>query len=139
MRTDGGTLHCQEKGALTQDLEKGAAVSDFQMKASQHGQEVPCMRLRTATRAKVENDPPSPIATRAKERGEVETAIRQGMRLHPSAKRISSHPEVTPFVVEPDPGLPTNEDTAPNTPRRAIVSIDGRDVDEEFPMKHKTA
>jgi hypothetical protein len=62
------------------------------------------------------------------------------MRLNPDSKRVSSHPGTTaPVPLEPDSGMHTSEDNLPVSPRRAIVSINGRDVDEEYLMKPKSA
>jgi hypothetical protein len=77
------------------------------------------MRLRAATRAN--------------------EAIRQRMRLHQGAKRVSSHPEGTPPPMDSGPGPENSGDRLASAPRHAIVSINGRDVDEEVLMRRKTA
>jgi hypothetical protein len=84
------------------------------------------MRHRTASRR---------VETSAAKGGpDTETALRQKMRLHPTGKRISSYPDLTSVIAETEDGT---EYRVAQT-RRAIVSINGEDVDEESLMKRKT-
>jgi hypothetical protein len=59
------------------------------------------------------------------------------MRLHPTGKRISSYPDATSLVAEPEVETEIGEELVAHS-RRAIVSINGKDVDEACLMKRKS-
>lgn len=65
-----------------------------------------------------------------------ERALRPKMRLHAESKPSSSYPDVLPLLIETD----DVSSEAPRRPlRRAIVSIDGKDLDEKSLSERKIA
>lgn len=58
-----------------------------------------------------------------------ESSPRERMRVHPRRKPMSSYPDVVPPAIEEEPRSAILR--AENPRRRAIVSINGRDVDED--------
>jgi hypothetical protein len=85
------------------------------------------MRVGTASRGRVEN-------RAANGESDTETALRQKMRLHPTGRRISNDLDVTSVIAEVEDETEFRAAHA----RRAIVSINGEDVDEQSLMKRKT-
>jgi hypothetical protein len=55
--------------------------------------------------------------------------------VHETPKPMSSYPDVVPPVLEPEAVISRRKETA----RRAIVSINGKDVDEEILMTREDA
>lgn len=66
---------------------------------------------------------------------DAETAIRQRMRVHPDPQRISNHPNVSPVLLDSEPEQAPKEARA----RKPIISINGKDVDEETLEKRDVA
>ena len=65
-----------------------------------------------------------------------ERALRQKMRFHAESKPTSSYPDVLPLLIEQE-DVPSEPIARPR--RRAIVSIDGKDVDERSLGQRKVA
>ena len=93
------------------------------------------MRARRSSTRNLEQGS-QPVRGRQLRGPDHERALRQKMRLHAEAKPTSSYPDVLPLLIEPDAD-PSEFIRRP--PRRPIVSIDGKDVDEQTLAERKIA
>ncbi len=91
---------------------------------------------RSATRHLAEGSQPRRSRQLREGDPDQERALRQKMLFHAESKPTSSYPDVVPLLIEQED---VTSEAIPRPRRRAIVSIDGKDVDERSLGQPKVA